>query len=263
MKIINEAYKVMALAQRDLLKFLRDKPRIIATFIFPVIFLGVFGVTLNAGIGKMSLGYSYINYVFSGIILQTLFQSSFSGIVSLIVDREEDFAMSIFVSPVSRFSIVLGKIIGEGLVSVTQLVGIVIFGYMVGVTLPISNIIFSLPFLLVATFVGGSFGIFISSRINSAENARRIFPFLTFPMIFLSGAFTPVNNLPLVLNVLKVINPLFYGVDLFRSFLFRGLAEKSFVVVNNPIFDIVIFLGLGVLFFVFGTYFFANKEGNK
>jgi ABC-type polysaccharide/polyol phosphate export permease len=93
-------YDVLILAQRDLLKFIRDRGRIAATFVFPIIFIGVFGVTLDSGLGRVNLGFNYIDYVFSGILLQTIFQSSFSGIVSLIADREKDFAMSIFVSPV-------------------------------------------------------------------------------------------------------------------------------------------------------------------
>src|SRR5690348_4164035 len=114
---MRELNKILALAQRDLMKFLRDRPRIVFSLVFPVVFLGVFGLTLNSGLGKANLGFNYIDYVFSGILLQTVFQSSFQGITSLLLDREKDFSMSIFVAPVSRYSIVLGKILGESLVS--------------------------------------------------------------------------------------------------------------------------------------------------
>lgn len=245
------------------MKFLRDRGRIIASLIFPVIFLGVFGVTLNAGFSQSSLGFNFIDYVFSGILLQTVFQSSFQGIVSLVQDREKDFAMSIFVAPVSRWAIVLGKILGESLVSFAQIFGIIIFAKLIGMSFGFKELAYSLPVALLGSLVGASFGLLVASRIEKADTAQRVFPFLVFPMIFLSGAFTPVNNLPLVLNVMKIINPLFYGVDLIRNVMYAGRPEFHAVVSNSAGLDLVVFIALGVVFFILGSYLFANKEGNK
>lgn len=262
---MNEVYKTLALAQRDLMKFLRDRSRIFATFIFPIVFLGIFGPTLNAGYSNLGskAPYNFMDYIFAGILLQTVFQSSFAGITSLILDREKDFAMSIFVAPVSRISIVLGKILGESLVSFAQLFGIIIFGKIIGVSFGIDKLIEILPLCLLGCIVGGSFGILVASRIEKPESAQQIFPFLIFPMIFLSGAFTPVNNLPLFLNVLKLINPIFYGVDMVRNVLFADTPGLHAAVSNSFSFDLVIFVILGVIFFSAGTFLFTQKEGNK
>lgn len=258
-----ELNKALALAQRDLMKFLRDRPRIVASLIFPVIFLGVFGLTLNSGLGKANLGYNYLDYVFSGILLQTVFQSSLQGINSLLLDREKDFAMSIFVAPVSRYSIVFGKTLGESLVSFAQLIGILAFGKIIGITFGVFQLVSALPILLLGCFVGASFGVLISSRIEKAQTAQQLFPFLVFPMIFLSGAFTPVNNLPLVLNFLKIINPIYYGVDLIRNVMYMGNPALSKVTSNSLTFDLVTFIVLGVAFFIIGSYLFTSKEGNR
>lgn len=261
--MVHELHTILVLAQRDLLKFLRDKGRIAATFVFPSIFLGVFGVTLDSGLGRQNLGFSYIDYVFSGILLQTIFQSSLSGIVSLIADREKDFAMSIFVAPVSRFSIVFGKILGESLVSMAQLLGIMLFGKLIGVSFSIPLLLSSLPIALLASIVGASFGILVASRIESEQNAQRIFPFLVFPMMFLSGAFTPVNNLPVYLDTLKTINPMYYGVDLMRNWLFAGTESYDAVVANPAWYDLTIFVIIGIVSFLLGTFLFTQKEGNR
>lgn len=253
----------LMLATRDLLKFVRDRGRIMGTFIFPIVFLGIFAVTLDAGIGSQQLGFSYVDYVFSGLILQIIFQSSFMGIVSLITDREKDFSMSIFVAPISRASIVLGKILGESFVGLAQVVGVMLFGLLVNISFSVWSIVAALPAILLASFVGGSLGILVASRLDTPESAQRVFPFFVFPLIFLSGAFTPVNNLPLVLNVLKTINPLYYGVDLMRNILFVGRPERDIVVANPLWFDAAVFITLGVVAFTLGTWLFANKEGNK
>jgi len=258
-----ELNNILMLATRDLLKFLRDKGRIVGTFIFPIVFLGIFAVTLDAGIGAQQLGFSYVDYVFSGLILQTIFQSSFMGIVSLITDREKDFSMSIFVSPISRASIILGKILGESFVGLAQVLGLMLFGFLVNVSFPLTTIFSALPIIILASFVGGSMGILVASRLDTPESAQRIFPFLVFPLIFLSGAFTPVNNLPFILDILKTINPLYYGVDLMRNILFMGRPEFD-LVVSNPIwYDATIFMILGLISFALGTWLFSSKEGNK
>lgn len=263
MSLSNAIQHTAMLATRDLLKFVRDKGRLAGTFIFPIVFLGIFAVTLDAGLGSQNLGFSYVDYVFSGMILQVIFQSSLMGIVSLISDREKDFAMSIFVAPISRASIVLGKITGESLVGLLQVVGLVIFGYLVGVTFGPLRILSVIPVILLSSFVGGSLGILFASQLDTPESAQRIFPFFVFPLIFLSGAFTPVNNLPLVLNVLKTINPLYYGVDAMRNLLFAGRPEYNLVVANSLWYDLSIFIGLGLFAFVVGTWLFTRKEGNR
>lgn len=256
-------FQAVSLAQRDILKFSRDRGRMLSSIIFPMVFLAIFATTLDAGIGKGTLGFSYVDYVFSGLLLQSVFQSSFMGIVSLIADREKDFSMSIFVSPASRFAIVLGKILGEMLVGMAQIGGILIIGVVLGVSFHPVRLLMALPLLALAGFVGGSFGILIASRVNSAENAHRIFPFFMFPLMFLSGAFTPVRNLPLVLNTLKSLNPIYYGVDLMRHWLYSGRPELSLVTANAWSLDLLIFSGLGVFCLVLGTWLFTQKEGNR
>jgi ABC-type polysaccharide/polyol phosphate export permease len=82
-------------------------------------------------------------------------------------------------------------------------------------------------------------------------------------MICLSGAFTPVRDLPLILTILKSINPLYYGVDLMRHILYIGRPELPLVVAQTWWWDAGVFTGLGVIFFLVGTWLFTQKEGNK
>src|SRR4051812_32909033 len=99
---------ILTIAFRDFLKFTRDRARIASTFIFPFTFIFILGGSMQ-GIGKAA-GYNYLPYVFTGVLAQTLFQSAALGIISLIDDRENDFSQEIFVSPISRYSIIFGKI---------------------------------------------------------------------------------------------------------------------------------------------------------
>ena len=103
---------IIAIAFRDITKLFRDRMRILASFIFPVIFIGVLGGSLQANLQE-NLPYNFLTFVFIGVVAQTLFQSTASGIISLVEDRQNDFAQELFVSPIPRSSILIGKILGE------------------------------------------------------------------------------------------------------------------------------------------------------
>src|SRR5690242_16341024 len=123
---MREVYAIITIAYRDLMKLLRDPARLVATFIFPLLFIFILGGSMQANVGSQ-LGYDFLTFTFTGVLAQTLFQSASMGVISIIDDRENDFSQEIFVSPISRYSIILGKIVGETLVALTQGLGILIF----------------------------------------------------------------------------------------------------------------------------------------
>ena len=120
---MSEASAILALAHRDFIKLLRDRQRMVADFAFPLIFIGILGTSLQAGFGSQAGGLNLLDYVFTGVLAQTVWQSSALGLISLLADREQDFSQEIFVSPISRYSIILGKILGESLVALPQALG--------------------------------------------------------------------------------------------------------------------------------------------
>src|SRR5262245_29712558 len=111
---MSELGPILAIAHRDLIKFLRDRGRLVGTFVFPFIFIAILGGSFQANLAG-NFGFNFIAFTFTGVFGQTLFQSAADGIISLIEDRENDFSQEMFVSPISRYSIVFGKILGESL----------------------------------------------------------------------------------------------------------------------------------------------------
>jgi ABC-2 type transport system permease protein len=85
--------------------------RLVSELAFPLILVLVLGPALQSGFGSPG-GINLTFFVFTGVLAQTIWQSSVLGLVSLLADREEDFSQEIFVSPVSRYSILAGKVIG-------------------------------------------------------------------------------------------------------------------------------------------------------
>ena len=123
---------IATIAYRDLVKFLRDPARMVAGFVLPLILIWVLGGTMRANVGA-GLGYDYLVFTFTGVLAQTLFQSAAAGVISLIEDREDDFSQELFVSPISRYAIIFGKILGESTVAIVQGIGITLFAVVIGV----------------------------------------------------------------------------------------------------------------------------------
>src|SRR5260370_5367900 len=157
---------IATIAYRDFTKLLRDRARILATFIFPFLFIGVLGGSLQSNLGGLA-GYNFLAFVFTGVIAQSLFQSTASGIISLIEDRTNDFSQEIFVSPVSRYTIIVGKIVGESIVAFTQVIGITMFALIVGVRITTPQFLSLIPGAIVACLFGGAFGVLGLANLNS------------------------------------------------------------------------------------------------
>src|SRR5689334_6999170 len=137
---MRELSAILAIAHRDFIKLIRDRPRIVADLAFPLIFIGILGSSLQAGYGSRS-DINLLTFVFTGVLAQTVWQSAALGVISLIADREQDYSQEMFVSPVSRYAIIAGKILGESLVTLPQAAAILAFGAILGVPLNIPVLI--------------------------------------------------------------------------------------------------------------------------
>jgi ABC-2 type transport system permease protein len=259
---MKELNAIFTIALRDFTKFLRDRTRIIFSFIFPLIFIGVLGNSLQSNLGA-SLGYNFLFFTVIGVLGQTLFQSTASGIISLIEDRENDFAQEMFVSPISRYSIIAGKILGESLVALAQTIGILVFGLIIGVTFSLTQLLFLIPAAIVICLFGGAFGVLVLANMGSQRSAQQIFPFVIFPQFFLAGVFNPIQHLPIYLHIFSRIAPMTYAVDLARNAYYWGTPEYSKVVLFSPLIDLAAIGGMTLVFMVVGTYLFVKNEKNR
>ena len=257
-----EANALFTIAYRDFVKLLRDPARIAATFVFPILFIGILGGSLQANLGQVA-GYNLLEFVFTGVLAQTVFSSTASGIISLIEDRENDFSQEIFISPISRYSIVFGKILGESLVAFPQGAAIIAFGWLVRVPLSIPRTLAMAPVGLLICLFGGAFGLIVLSNLKSQRAANQVFPFIMFPQYFLAGVFSPIAVLPWYLEILSRLTPLRYAVDLLRGIYYAGTPQYNDVVLAPPLNNLAV---MGVMFTVFmvaGTYLFVRGERNR
>ena len=253
-----EANAVAAIAQRDLMKLLRDRPRLVTTLVFPLIFIGILGGSLQTNLGRTA-GLNFLTLTFTGVLAQTLFQSASQGLISLINDRENDFSQEMFVAPISRYTIIFGKILGESLVALPQGITILLFGVLILRPEPAQVLLLLVASVLVSLF-GGAFGVLVLANFASQQTANQVFTFVMLPQYFLAGVFYPIKVLPPGLNVLSFISPMRYAVDLARGLFYAGRPEYGRIVLEPPLVDLAVMAGLFALFLVVGTALFVRGE---
>lgn len=255
---------VLTIGYRDFMKFARDRPRIFSSFIFPFIFIAILG---SSGQANLNEGYSFLVFVFVGVLAQTMFQSGAMGLISLIDDRDNDFSQAIFVAPISRYAIVFGKIAGESLVALGQGLGILLFAFILRIELTVLTVIALFPAAVAVCLLGGAFGLVVMVNIKSRRGAEQIFPLLLLPQIFLAGVLLPVDDLPLPLSILSHLSPLRYAVDLMRGVFYSVdpayMADYNEVVMLPPYVNLAIMTAIFIGCMIVGTRLFVQGERNR
>ncbi|MBN1786081.1 MAG: ABC transporter permease [Candidatus Methanofastidiosa archaeon] len=271
---------IFAVWQRDIIKFFRDRARLFGSFAMPLMFLLIFGVGMNGALSSMFstsgmdqfTGFNYVSFIFPGIIAMTVFSTSIFSALSVVTDREEGYMKEILVSPVSRTYVAIGKIFGSATVAVIQGLLMLAFVPLIGVEVELMNIIKLIPAMLLVAFTLSSIGLLVASTLKTATGFQAVIQVLIFPMLFLSGAFFPLNGMPGWMNALVKVNPMTYAVDMFKHIMLdvgsmnevlkqaMGLNLKLLGHSVSTLEEITFIACIGALFVMLATVFF-NRSG--
>lgn len=250
---------------RDLLRFFRDKARIIGSVMQPVIFLGIFGVGLEATLnmsGGPGVGFNFVQFMFPGIIATTTLGVALNTSISIVTDREFGFLKEILVAPVSRASIMFGKILSGIVIGLFQAILLIALSPIFGLAIVWSTIPGILFFAFLLSFAVTALGLFIASRMRNAEGFQFVFQFLFFPMMFLSGAFFSLTNVPKWMEILSTINPLTYAVDGLRNIVFSDAPQqlRDSIINHSASMDMGIIIAFGLVMFILAFWSFNRAE---
>lgn len=241
---------------REMKRFLRAKSRIFGTLATPLFFLAFLGIGFaKMPIPNMPRDIDYLSFLVPGIVgMSMLFTSAFAG-VSVLWDREFGFLKEIMVAPVSRLSIVLGRIAGSATTSLIQGIVILCASTLMGFKIPgIPQFLLSIVFMILISITFMGLGLAIASKMKDVQGFGIVINLIMFPLFFLSGALYPLENLPGWLRILSYIDPLTYGINGLRGILV-GISSFSII------YDFIILLGFSLLMILLGVYFFEKSEG--
>jgi ABC-2 type transport system permease protein len=209
--------------QREMIRFVRDRGRLIAGLAQPLLLLFVLGTGLSGLVRASTGGVEFTTFLFPGILAtSTLFTAIFAGI-SIVWDREFGFLREMLVAPVPRTSILLGKCLGGATVATLQAVVLLALAGLVDVPYDPVMIVTLIGLLFLTALTITAFGLMISARIKRFQAVMPITQLVLTPMMFLSGSMFPLSGLPAWLTVLTRVNPLTYAVEPMRHVVFSHL----------------------------------------
>jgi ABC-2 type transport system permease protein len=219
----SELRAIRVVWKRELIRFSRDRLRILTSLMQPFLFLFVLGTGLSRLAAGGTHGVNLRTFVFPGVLcIAVMFTAMFSA-ASLVWDREFGFLREMMVAPVRRSSLVLGKCLGGATVASFQGVIVLCLAGLVGVPYNLMLIIEVLALQLLVAFSITAFGVMFAARVTQMQSFMALMQMAIMPMYFLSGALFPVSHLPRWLEILNRIDPLTYAVDPIRRVVFSHL----------------------------------------
>jgi len=207
---------------RQLKRYYRSRSRVIGSIGQPLMFL----LALGFGFGPMyqkAGGGNYLQFLAPGIMaMGILFSAVFSG-MEIIWDRQFGFLKETLVAPVSRFEIILGRILGGATVALIQ--GVMVFVICTIVGFRVERVLLipvALVFMFFIAVLCAAIGTAIASVLEDVQGFQLIMNFLIMPLFFFSNALFPLEGLPPALRLIIRLNPLSYGIDGLRGALTHG-----------------------------------------
>ncbi len=221
---MNTVLGTWTLAHRELLRFYRQRSRIVGSLAMPVIVWALLGTGLQAAFPSNvgSEAREFLKYFFPGNLILTILFTSIFSTISVIEDRNEGFLQGVMVSPLSSLGLILGKVIGGSFIASFQGLIFLLLAPLAGFQLSFSDWVYLSVVIFSVSFAMTSLGFLFAWKLDSVQGFHAIMNLVLFPMWLLSGAFFPAQSASLFLKPLILINPLTYGMNALKGAL--GLA---------------------------------------
>jgi ABC-2 type transport system permease protein len=238
---------------REVKKYMRSRPQIIASLGQPLMYLIALGFGLGPVFAQAGHG-SYIQFLAAGIIgMAIMFMSVFSG-VGILWDRQFGFLKETLVAPVPRIQIMAGRTLGGATIALIQGMLVLTVCLLAGFR-PVSLVALPLALLFMAliAIVFAALGTAIGSSLRDMQGFQMIMNFLIMPIFFLSGALFPLADIPTALAVVTCLDPLTYGIDGLRAAL---IDQTHFGV----LLDLAVLAALAGCFLALGAWLFSRVQ---
>jgi ABC-2 type transport system permease protein len=220
---------VATLWQREIVRFVRQRSRLIGALVQPIVFWILLGGGLSASFRPPGApaGTGYLEYFFPGTIALVLLFTAIFATIAVVEDRRSGFLQGVLVAPVARRSIVLGQSLGGTTLAVVQGLLFLALAPVAGVPLTIASVLATCGTMALVAFGLTNLGLVIAWRMESTQGFHAVMNLLLLPIWFLSGAFFPSTGAPTVLRWAMTADPLTYGLGALRTCLYLGRNPSS------------------------------------
>ncbi len=245
------ARAVGALWWREIIRFVRQRSRLVGAFAQPLVFWMLLGGGFTASFRPSGTpaDMNALQYFYPGIIGLVLLFTAIFATIAVVEDRKSGFLQGVLVAPIPRAGIVLGQALGATTLAVVQGVLFLVLAPLVGIELSLVSVLAVLVVLTAVAFALTNLGLMIAWRMESTQGFHAIMNLILMPIWILSGAFFPAAGVPGWLGWIMRLNPLTYGMAALRRCLYIGAPSAIGVV---PPLDVSLAVTLGFCVLAFG-----------
>src|SRR5215470_4408730 len=242
---------------RELVRFYRQRSRVIGVIASPLVFWIVLGSGFGTSFRSGSAGQNYLDYAYPGTLIMIVLFTSIFTMMSVIEDRKEGFLLSVLVAPVPRSAIVLGKVLGGTTLAAVQGLLFLVLAPLTGVHVGLAALPLIVLTVFLVSFALTALGFAIAWPMDSTSAFHAIINLFLIPLWLLSGALFPLSGASGWLKIVMRINPLTYGVEALRALLYPDVLTDTSLAASMA--TLVLFS-----LFMFGLAFVvANRRSTK
>ena len=263
---------ITAILSRNLLKLRRDRLKLFLNLFMSGLFLFIFSFVIKSS----GPGLEHpLNYLISGIIIMTVFQSALSNSMNILEDISSGFMKEILVAPINRWQIAIGHVLSAMVVSVIQGLIIVIIGIFMGLNIGLAQGIAMVGLMLLVGLTFSALGLYLATLSKESSNFQLLITIVSFPLTFLSGAYIPTMALPGILLPFVYLNPLTYTTAAFRyvalnlgnmdtsGLVKAGVAFNINGFIITPVMSILLIIVMSIMFFSLCVSRFSKADFSR
>jgi ABC-2 type transport system permease protein len=261
-RVWRELNGIVTVMARDLTITTKSLSGLVMSLVMPLLMMGMIGGNLKENMAA-GLGFDFGRFMLVGMLVNMLFMVTTMGMTTLVDDSDGNYSAELLVSPLSRYGIVLGKILGSAVMAIVSCLGVLVVGALMGISLTVGQLLALLALAPLMCLSGGALAMIILGVIKSNKTANVAVMLITMPQMFLSGVIIPIGQSTGVLWLLSRLLPMTYCVDLGRAAVYAGTPEYNSVVLFNPAVSLtaITVLTLGCL--LAGTVLYVRSEKNR
>jgi ABC-2 type transport system permease protein len=250
----------LALWRREIVRFLRQKNRIIGALATPLVFWLLIGSGVGPGFRLPGLpeDMTYLAYFFPGTVVLILLFTAIFSTISVIEDRREGFLQGVLVAPVAPEAIVLGKFLGGMTLAAGQGLLFCLAAPLAGLPLDATVLAKLLPALLVVSFGLVGLGFLIAWPLDSTQGFHAIMNVFLMPLWLLSGALFPATA-DSWMRFAVMLNPVAYGTAAVRRAFYGDEATLGMLPSYGTAMGVS--LVFGILVFLLSVWLVRRRRG--
>jgi len=225
---------IWAIWLREVKRSIRDRGQLVGGVSRPLLWVVILGIGLNPyfrgeiyGEVQFVVPYTYLQFIFPAVIALNMLYTSVQSAVTVIWDREFGFLREILISPVPRWAVLLGKVLGGASVAMFHGLLVLSLAFFANVSLSPGRVLTGLAYMALLAFGLTSLGIVIANRLKTFESFGVFSNAVILPLYFTSASIFPIDPaltraqtrvvFPEWLITLVEINPMTYAVDKLRG----------------------------------------------